>query len=88
MQTSPPPPYGSPVEVQLFHDQVTELPAVIVLEDGLNELFWTEIPPAGGGVLPLGGGGFVEPPPPPPHALAEISANAIHAFLVLICLSI
>jgi hypothetical protein len=76
------------VEVQLFHDQVTELPAVIVLEDGLNELFWTEIPPAGGGVLPLGGGGFVEPPPPPPHALAEISANAIHAFLVLICLSI
>jgi hypothetical protein len=72
--------------VQLFHDQVTELPAVIVLADGLNKLFWTEIPPTGGGVLPLGGGGFVVPSPPPPHALAEISANTIHTFLVLIIL--
>jgi hypothetical protein len=64
-----------------------------VFADGLKALFVTEIAPTGGGVLPDGGGGggggAIElSPPPPPHALAEISANAMHTFLVLICLSI
>jgi hypothetical protein len=68
--------------VHVFHDQLTALPTVTVFDPGLNALFVTEIPPAGGGVLP--GGwlffGAVEPPLPP-HAAAEITASAIQTFL-------
>jgi hypothetical protein len=60
--------------VQLFHDQSTVEPADTVFAAGLNALFVTDIPPAGGGVLtPEVGGGLVEallPPHPNKHAVA------------------
>jgi len=37
--------------VQLFHAHFTSVPVVMVLVLGLNMLFCTEIPFAGGGVL-------------------------------------
>src|SRR5687768_8454806 len=76
-----------PPPVQVFHAQVTVVPVVTVLEAGLNALFVTEIPPLGGGVLPAGGPVVSPPPPPPPpHAVAEITASAIHTFHVFILL--
>lgn len=48
------PVYTSPVHE--FHDHWTVLPIATVLVAGLKKLLLTEIPPAGGGVLPEGGG--------------------------------
>jgi hypothetical protein len=72
--------------VHVFHAQVNVVPAVIVFAAGLNALFVTEMPPAGGGVLPLPAGGPVVSPPPP-HAAAEINASVIHTLFVVIALS-
>jgi hypothetical protein len=69
--------------VQLFQAHRTAVFTATVFAAGLNRLLVTEIPPAGVGVLPLGWG-FGDVDPPPPHAPAEITASAIHTFLVLI----
>lgn len=72
--------------MQLFHAHSTEVPPVTVFVAGAKSLFVTEIAPAGGVVLP---GVWLDGPeeePPPPHAAAEISASAIHTFLVVMVL--